>query len=242
MSGHSKFANIKHKKEKNDAKKGKVFTVIGREIVMAVKAGGADPNNNSKLRDVIAKAKANNMPNDTITRGIKKASGDAASVNYEYVVYEGYGPSGTAIIVKALTDNKNRTAANVRNAFTKGKGNIGTQGCVSYMFDTKGQIIVAKEDTEIEADDLMMMALDAGAEDFNEEDDSFEVLTTPEDFSAVREALEKEEIPMADASVTMIPGTMVELTSEEDIKSIQKTLDLLDEDDDVQEVYTNWDE
>ena len=242
MSGHSKFANIKHKKEKNDAAKGKIFTIIGKEIVVAVKEGGANPENNSKLRDVIAKAKSNNMPNDTIERGIKKAAGDADSVNYEQITYEGYGPSGTAIIVKALTDNKNRTAANVRNAFTKGKGNIGTQGCVSYMFDTKGQIIVAKEDTEIEADDLMMMALDAGAEDFNEEDDSFEVLTTPEDFSAVREALEKEEIPMADASVTMIPGTMVELTSEEDIKSIQKTLDLLDEDDDVQEVYTNWDE
>ena len=242
MSGHSKFANIKHKKEKNDAAKGKVFTIIGREIAVAVKEGGPDPDNNSRLRDVIAKAKANNMPNDTIERGIKKAAGDANAVNYETVTYEGYGPNGTAIIVDALTDNKNRTAANVRSAFTKGKGSLGTQGCVSYMFDKKGQIIIDKEECELDADDLMMMALDAGAEDFNEEDDSFEVLTTPEDFSAVREALEKEEIPMADASVTMIPGTMVELTSEEDIKSIQKTLDLLDEDDDVQEVYTNWDE
>ena len=242
MSGHSKFANIKHKKEKNDAKKGKIFTVIGREIAVAVKEGGPDPDNNSRLRDVIAKAKANNMPNDTIERGIKKAAGDADSVNYEQITYEGYGPSGVAIIVDTLTDNKNRTASNVRNAFTKGNGNVGTPGCVSYMFEKKGQIIIAKEDCEMDADDLMMMALDAGAEDFNEEDDSFEVLTTPEDFSAVREALEKEEIPMADASVTMIPGTMVELTSEEDIKSIQKTLDLLDEDDDVQEVYTNWDE
>ena len=242
MSGHSKFANIKHKKEKNDAAKGKIFTIIGREIAVAVKEGGPDPSNNFKLAQVIAKAKSNNMPNDTIERGIKKAAGDGNSVNYEFCTYEGYGPSGTAIIVKCLTDNKNRTAANVRNAFTKGHGSIGTQGCVSYMFDEKGQIIIAKEDCEMDADDLMMMALDAGAEDFNEEDDSFEVLTTPEDFSAVREALEKEEIPMADASVTMIPGTMVELTSEEDIKSIQKTLDLLDEDDDVQEVYTNWDE
>ena len=242
MSGHSKFANIKHKKEKNDAAKGKVFTIIGREIAVAVKEGGPDPDNNSRLRDVIAKAKANNMPNDTIERGIKKAAGDANAVNYETVTYEGYGPNGTAIIVDALTDNKNRTAANVRSAFTKGKGSLGTQGCVSYMFDKKGQIIIDKEECDLDADDLMMMALDAGAEDFNEEDDSFEVLTTPEDFSAVREALEKEEIPMADASVTMIPGTMVELTSEEDIKSIQKTLDLLDEDDDVQEVYTNWDE
>lgn len=242
MSGHSKFANIKHKKEKNDAKKGKIFTVIGREIAVAVKEGGPDPDNNSRLRDVIAKAKANNMPNDTIERGIKKAAGDADSVNYEQITYEGYGPSGVAIIVDTLTDNKNRTASNVRNAFTKGNGNVGTPGCVSYMFEKKGQIFISKEECEMDADDLMMMALDAGAEDFNEEDDSFEVLTTPEDFSAVREALEKEEIPMADASVTMIPGTMVELTSEEDIKSIQKTLDLLDEDDDVQEVYTNWDE
>ena len=239
MSGHSKFANIKHKKEKNDAKKGKIFTVIGREIAVAVKEGGPDPDNNSRLRDVIAKAKANNMPNDTIERGIKKAAGDADSVNYEQITYEGYGPSGVAIIVDTLTDNKNRTASNVRNAFTKGNGNVGTPGCVSYMFEKKGQIIISKEECP---DEFMMIALDAGAEDFNEEEDSFEVLTTPEDFSAVREALEKEEIPMADASVTMIPGTMVELTSEEDIKSIQKTLDLLDEDDDVQEVYTNWDE
>ena len=161
---------------------------------------------------------------------------------YEYVVYEGYGPSGTAIIVKALTDNKNRTAANVRNAFTKGKGNIGTQGCVSYMFDTKGQIIVAKEDTEIEADDLMMMALDAGAEDFSEEEDSFEIITDPDDFSKVREALEAEQIPMASAEVTMIPQTYVQLTDEQDLYNINKTLDLLDEDEDVQEVYHNWDE
>ena len=242
MSGHSKFANIKHKKERNDAAKGKIFTILGREIAVAVKEGGPDPSNNFKLAQVIAKAKANNMPNDTIDRGIKKAAGDMGNVNYEYVTYEGYGPNGIAIIVDALTDNKNRTAANVRSAFTKGNGSIGTPGCVSFMFDKRGQIIIDKEECDMEADDLMMTALDAGAEDFSEEEDSFEVLTTPEDFSAVREALEKEEIPMADASVTMIPGTMVELTSEEDIKSIQKTLDLLDEDDDVQEVYTNWDE
>ncbi len=242
MSGHSKFANIKHKKEKNDAAKGKIFTVIGREIAVAVKEGGSDPANNSKLRDIIAKAKANNMPNDTIERGIKKAAGDANSVNYESVTYEGYGPNGTAIIVDALTDNKNRTAANVRSAFTKGHGNVGTQGCVSYMFDKRGQIIVAKEDCNMEADDLMMIALDAGAEDFSEEEDSFEILTSPEDFSTVREALEKENIVMADAEVTMIPQTYVTLTNEEDIKCIQRTLDLLDEDDDVQMVYHNWDE
>ena len=242
MSGHSKFANIKHKKEKNDAAKGKIFTIIGREIAIAVKEGGADPANNSKLRDVIAKAKANNMPNDTIERGIKKAAGDGDSVNYVQVTYEGYGPSGTAIIVDALTDNKNRTAANVRNAFTKGQGNIGTQGCVSYLFDQKGQIIIAKEDCDMDADDLMMMALDAGAEDFSEEEDSFEVITAPDDFSAVREALEAENIPMASAEDTMIPQTYVSLTDEKDITNIQRILDLLDEDDDVQEVYHNWEE
>ena len=242
MSGHSKFANIKHKKEKNDAAKGKIFTIIGREIAVAVKEGGPDPANNSRLRDVIAKAKANNMPNDTIDRGIKKAAGDANSVNYETVTYEGYGPSGTAIIVRALTDNKNRTAANVRSAFTKGHGSIGTQGCVSYMFDEKGQIIIAKEDCDLDADDLMMMALDAGAEDFSEEEDSYEVLTAPDDFTAVREALEQANVVMASAEVTMLPQTYVTLTDEEDLKCINRILDLLDEDDDVQEVFHNWDE
>lgn len=242
MSGHSKFANIKHKKEKNDAAKGKIFTIIGREIAVAVKEGGPDPENNSKLRDVIAKAKSNNMPNDTIERGIKKAAGDASAVNYESVTYEGYGPSGTAIIVNALTDNKNRTAANVRNAFTKGHGNIGTQGCVSYMFDTKGQIIIAKEDCSLDGDELMMMALDAGAEDFSEEEDSFEIITDPNDFSVVREALEKQNICMADAEVTMIPQTYVELTEEQDLFNINRILNLLEEDDDVQQVYHNWDE
>ena len=242
MSGHSKFANIKHKKEKNDAAKGKIFTIIGREIAVAVKEGGADPANNSKLRDVIAKAKANNMPNDTIERGIKKAAGDANSVIYVSITYEGYGPSGTAIIVNALTDNKNRTASNVRNAFTKGGGNVGTTGCVSFMFDEKGQIIIDKEECDMEADDLMMLALDAGAEDFSDEEDSFEILTTPDDFTAVREALEKENIPMASAEVTMIPQNYVELTSEDDIKKMNRILDMLDEDDDVQSVYHNWDE
>ena len=242
MSGHSKFANIKHKKEKNDAAKGKIFTIIGREIAVAVKEGGPDPNNNSKLRDVIAKAKANNMPNDTIDRGIKKAAGDANSVNYEYVSYEGYGPNGIAIIVDALTDNKNRTAANVRSAFTKGYGNVGTPGCVSFMFDKKGQIIIDKEECDMDPDDLMMAALDAGAEDFSDEEDSYEILTDPDSFSDVREALEEQGIKMAEAEVTMIPQTWVTLTDETAIKNIQKTLDLLDEDDDVQAVYHNWDE
>ena len=242
MSGHSKFANIKHKKEKNDAAKGKIFTIIGREIAVAVKEGGPDPENNSKLRDCIAKAKANNMPNDTIDRGIKKAAGDANAVNYEHVTYEGYGPSGIAIIVEALTDNKNRTAANVRSAFTKGNGSIGTPGCVSYSFDEKGQIIIDKEECDMDADDLMMLALDAGAEDFSEEEDSYEILTAPADFSAVRNTLEKEGVPMAEAEVRMIPQNYVTLTDETAIKNLQRTLDLLDEDDDVQNVFHNWDE
>ena len=242
MSGHSKFANIKHKKEKNDAAKGKIFTIIGREIAVAVKEGGPDPANNFKLAQVITKAKANNMPNDTIDRNIKRADSDANAASYEHITYEGYGPNGTAIIVETLTDNKNRTASNVRNAFTKGNGSMGTTGCVSYMFDQKGQIIIDREECEMDADDLMMLALDAGAEDFSEEEDSFEILTAPEDFSAVREALEKAGIAMAEAEVTMIPQTWVELTGEEDIKRMNRILDLLDADDDVQAVYHNWDE
>ena len=242
MSGHSKFANIKHKKEKNDAKKGKIFTVIGRELVMAVKAGGPDPNNNSKLRDVIAKAKANNMPNDTIDRGIKKAAGDLNSVNYENLTYEGYGPSGVAIIVDTLTDNKNRTAANVRSAFTKGGGNMGNSGCVSFMFDEKGLIVIDKEEIDMDEEELMMAALDAGAEDFAAEEDSYEITTAPDDFSAVRETLEAAGIPMASAEVTMIPQTYTELTDEEDIKKMNKLLEMLDDDDDVQNTYHNWDE
>jgi YebC/PmpR family DNA-binding regulatory protein len=242
MSGHSKFANIKHKKEKNDAAKGKVFTIIGREIAVAVKEGGPDPTNNFKLAKVIEKAKSNNMPNDTIERGIKRASGELGTVNYEYLTYEGYGPNGIAIIVKTLTDNKNRTAGNVRSAFTKGQGSIGTSGCVSFMFDEKGQIIIDKEECEMEADELMLIALDAGAEDFAEEEESFEVLTDPESFDEVKKALEEAGIPMLSAEVTMIPQTYVTLTDEKDIKNLQKTLDLLEEDDDVESVYHNWDE
>ncbi|MCR5501903.1 MAG: YebC/PmpR family DNA-binding transcriptional regulator [Lachnospiraceae bacterium] len=242
MSGHSKFANIKHKKEKNDAAKGKIFTILGREIAVAVKEGGPDPNNNYKLAQVITKAKANNMPNDTIERGIKKAAGDVNNVNYKYVTYEGYGPKGIAIIVDALTDNQNRTAANVRNAFTKGYGNMGTTGCVSFLFDRKGQIIVDKEEYEGNADDLMMLSLDAGAEDFNEEEDSYEILTAPDDYDAVQKALTEANIPMVSSEITYIPQNYVELTDENDIRNIQKTLDLLDEDDDVQAVYHNWDE
>ncbi len=242
MSGHSKFANIKHKKEKNDAAKGKIFTIIGREIAVAVKEGGPDPNNNFKLAQIITKAKANNMPNDTIERGIKKAAGDNGNVTYKYVTYEGYGPNGIAIIVDALTDNTNRTAANVRSAFTKGQGSIGTQGCVSFMFDKKGLIIVDKEECDMEADDLMMTALDAGAEDFSEEEDSYEIYTSPEDWEAVNNALADAGIAMLSSEVTMIPQNWVELTDETAIKNLQRTLDLLEEDDDVQAVYHNWDE
>ena len=242
MSGHSKFANIKHKKEKNDAAKGKIFTMLGREIAVAVKAGGPDPANNGKLRDVIAKAKSNNMPNDTIDRSIKKAAGAGDDVNYESITYEGYGPNGVAVIVEALTDNRNRAAANVRNAFTKGGGNMGTTGCVSFMFDEKGQIIIDTTEEDIDTDELEMIAIEAGAEDISIEDDGIEIITNPEDFSQVREALEKAGIPMAEASVTMIPQTYVELTDEQDIKNLQRTLDLLDDDDDVQYVWHNWDE
>ncbi|MBP3603750.1 MAG: YebC/PmpR family DNA-binding transcriptional regulator [Lachnospiraceae bacterium] len=242
MSGHSKFANIKHKKEKNDAAKGKIFTIIGREIAVAVKEGGPDPANNSKLAQVIAKAKANNVPNDTIERGIKKAAGDVGNVNYKSVTYEGYGPNGIAIIVDALTDNPNRTAANVRNAFTKGNGNVGTPGCVSFMFDKKGQMIIDKEEYEGDADELMMIALDAGAEDFAEEEDSFEIITDPDAFDEVLKALEEASVPMASAEVTMIPQNYVELTDETAVKNLNRILDLLEVEDDVQAVYHNWDE
>ncbi len=242
MSGHSKFANIKHKKEKNDAAKGKIFTRLGKELMVAVKEGGPDPNNNSKLRDVIAKAKSNNMPNDTIDRSIKKAAGDANAANFTAITYEGYGPNGTAIIVETLTDNKNRTASNVRNAFTKGGGNVGTPGCVSFMFDTKGQILINKEECNMDSDELMMLALDAGADDFNDEDeDAFEILTNPDDCGTVREALEKAGLKLDQAEVTMIPQTWVELTDPADVKQMNRILDLLDDDDDVQAVYHNWD-
>ena len=242
MSGHSKFANIKHKKEKNDAAKGKIFTIIGREIAVAVKEGGPDPSNNFKLAKVIAKAKSNNMPNETIERGIKKAAGDLGNVNFQYNTYEGYGPGGIAIIVDTLTDNLNRTAANVRSAFTKGNGSIGTPGCVSFMFDRKGQIIIDKEDCDLTADDLMMIVLDAGADDIREEEDSFEILTAEEDFDAVEKALKDEGIVLASSEVTMIPKNYVKVTDETVIKQIRRILDILDDDDDVQAVYHNWDE
>ncbi|NRT79444.1 YebC/PmpR family DNA-binding transcriptional regulator [Clostridium beijerinckii] len=245
MSGHSKWHNIQAKKGKTDAKRGKIFTKIGKEIVMAVKNGGANQDINAKLRDVVAKAKAANMPNDTISKAIKKASGELSSVNYENIVYEGYGPSGVAVIVETLTDNKNRSAGNVRSAFTKGGGNMGTSGCVSFMFQEKGEIVIEKEDKDEE--ELMMIALDAGAEDFASEEEVFVVTTAPEEFGTVREALEAQGIEFLEASVKMIPDTYTAI-DEADAKKFQKMLDLLDDDDDVQEVYHNaefpegWDE
>lgn len=237
MSGHSKWHNIQAKKGKADAKRGKIFTKIGKELAIAIKNGGANPDTNSKLRDVIAKAKAANMPNDNIQRAIKKAEGDLNSVNYETIVYEGYGPSGVAVIVETLTDNKNRSAGNVRSAFTKGGGNMGNAGCVSFMFQEKGEIVIEKDDKDEE--EMMMIALDAGAEDFNsDEDEVFVITTTPEDFGTVREALEAQGIEFLEASVKMIPDTYIAI-NEEDAKKFQKMLDLLDDDDDVQEVYHN---
>lgn len=236
MSGHSKWHNIQAKKGKADAKRGKIFTKIGKELALAIKNGGANPDTNSRLRDVIAKAKAANMPNDNINRAIKKAEGDMNSVNYESITYEGYGPSGVAVIVETLTDNKNRSAGNVRSAFTKGGGNMGNSGCVGFMFQEKGEIVIEKEDKD--EDEIMMMALDAGAEDFVSEDEVFVVTTTPEDFGAVREALEANGIEFLEADVKMIPDTYTAI-NEDDAKKFQKMLDLLDDDDDVTDVYHN---
>ncbi|MCL2224999.1 MAG: YebC/PmpR family DNA-binding transcriptional regulator [Defluviitaleaceae bacterium] len=239
MAGHSKFANIKHRKGKNDAAKGRVFTRLGREIAMAVKhGGGGDPTSNMKLKDTIAKCKAENMPNDTIERSIKKAAGDIDQVNFEAATYEGYGPGGVAVIVNVLTDNRNRAAANVRNAFTKGNGNMGTPGCVSFMFNEVGQIMV--ETDAADEEELMLLTADAGADDFIPQDGGYEILTSAENFSAVREAIEAAEIPMVSAEITMLPQTYATLSTPEDLKHMNKMLDLLDDEDDVQNVYHNW--
>lgn len=238
MSGHSKWANIKHKKESSDAKRGKIFTKIGREIYVAVRQGGPDPEGNSKLRDMIAKAKAANMPNDNIARSIKKASGEADGDNYDEMVYEGYGPSGVAVIVESMTDNKNRTAADIRHIFDKLGGNLGTTGCVSYMFDKKGVIIIERYDG-LDEDTVMMAALEAGAEDVITEDEYFEILTAVSDFSAVREGLEKSGYEFIEAQLQMIPQTMVKL-DEQDSVLMEKIIDMLEDNDDVQNIYHNW--
>ena len=240
MSGHSKFANIKHKKEKNDAAKGKVFTMIGREIAVAVKAGGPDPNNNGKLREVIAKAKANNMPNDTIDRSIKKAAGAGDGVEYETITYEGYGPNGVAVIVEVLTDNRNRTAGEVRHYFDKFGGNMGTQGCVSFMFTKKGVLVIEREDLDKDEDTVMSDALEYGASDFEADEDVFTIYTEPEDFSAVRDDLEKAGYTFVSAELEMVPSTYTKLEDEESITKMQKMLDMFEDNDDIQNVWHNW--
>ena len=240
MSGHNKFSNIKHKKEKSDAARGRIFTKRGREIAVAVKEGGATPEGNSRLRDVIAKCKAANMPNDTIARSIKKAAGEGDSINHESITYEGYGPGGTAIMVDCLTDNRNRTAADVRHAFSKGGGNLGTNGCVAFMFDKKGEIIIELKDG-MDEDAIMEMVLEAGAEDMISEDDSVIVYTAPEDFSEVRENLENAGIEMAEAEIRMIPQNRTKIDDPDMIEQMESLLEMLDENDDVQNVWHNWD-
>ncbi len=237
MSGHSKWHNIQAKKGKNDAAKGKIFTKIGRELILAARDGGSNPDTNSKLRDVVAKAKAANMPNDTIDRAIKKGAGELEGITYEEIVYEGYAPGGVAVMVKCLTDNRNRSAASVRHKFDKYGGNLGANGCVSYMFQRKGQLVIEKTD-EIDEDELMMQALEVGAEDFSAEEEVFEITTDPEDFSAVREELEKNGYTFLEADVTMIPDVMAAVDMETAPKT-QKLLDMLEDDDDVQDVYHN---
>ena len=241
MSGHSKWHNIQARKSKVDAARGKVFTKLGRELLVAVKAGGPDPDSNAKLKDIIAKCKAANMPNDTINKAIKKASGEGSSANYEEITYEGYGPNGVAVIVEASTDNKNRTAADVRHVFDKAGGNLGTTGCVSYMFNKKGVIVIEKASTDMEEDDIMMLALDAGAEDFDSEGEIYEITTEPSEFTAVREKLEEAGLTFLEAEVQMVPTTTVVL-DEKGQEKMERLIDRLDELDDVMNVYHNWEE
>ena len=241
MSGHSKWNNIKNKKEKTDAQRGKIFTKLGREILIAVKEGGPDPASNSKLKDVIAKCKANNMPNDNIERSIKKAAGDGNNANYEDVVYEGYGPNGVAIIIEATTDNRNRTAREVRHILDKFGGNLGATGSVSWMFDKKGVIIIEKTSTKLTEDDLMMEALEAGAENFEADEEFYEITTAPQDFSMVREALEAKGLEFIEAELKMIPQNYVELEGDS-AKKMGLIVEHLEDNDDVQDIWHNWDE
>ena len=240
MSGHSKWNNIKHKKEKSDAAKAKIFTKIGKEMAVAIKAGGPDPNNNNKLRDLIAKAKANNVPNENIQRTIKKFT-DNSDINYEEIVYEGYGPSGVAIIVETSTDNRNRTAGNVRAWFNKYGGNMGQSGCVSFMFEEKGVITIIDEDSEIDEDKIMEDALESGAEDIKCEEGEYTIYTATDDLDTVRDAIISLGYKIDTADVAKVPSTYVELTNDEDAENMQKMLDKFNEDDDVNAVYHNWD-
>ena len=241
MSGHSKWHNIQAKKGKADAARGKIFTKLGRELLIAVKQGGPDPAGNSKLKDVIAKCKANNMPNDTINNAIKKASGAASAENYEEIVYEGYGTNGVAVIVNASTNNKNRTAADVRHIFDKFGGNLGTPGCVSYMFEKKGVIVIEKEGCPMGEDDLMMLAIEAGAEDFSAEEEVYEITTAPADFTAVTETLTSNNLTFLEAGVQQVPSTYVSL-DETSGEKMQRLIDNLEDLDDVLEVFHNWEE
>ena len=240
MSGHSKWKNIMHKKEKTDAQRAKVFTKIGKEMAVAIREGGADPVSNSKLRDLIQKAKANNVPNDNIDRIIKKFSGDN-TVNYEEMVYEGYGPCGVAVIVEAMTDNRNRTASEVRHAFDKFGGNLGQSGCVSYLFEDKGVIVIEK-DAKIDEDKLMETALEAGAEDFLTEDDCYEIYTETADVYAIKDALEAAGYTVLSAEEDKVPSNYITLEGEDDIKHMQLLLDTLEDNDDVSDVYHNWED
>lgn len=239
MSGHSKWNNIKRKKEKTDAAKAKIFTKMGREIAVVVKQGGPNPAENSKLKDVIAKAKAANVPNENIERIIKKAAGDGEANNYEELVYEGYGPGGVAVIVETLTDNRNRTAGEMRHYFDKCGGNLGQAGSVVFMFDRKGQIIIEAED--LDEDTVMMDAIEAGAEDFKSEEDVFEIVTAPNDMGTVRDALEEKGYAFISAEVAYIPQTMTALSDDESVAKMEKLIDMLEENDDVQEIWHNWD-
>ena len=240
MSGHSKWNNIKHKKEKSDAAKAKIFTKIGKEMCVAIKAGGPDPNNNSKLRDLIAKAKANNVPNENIQRTIKKFS-ENNDINYEEIVYEGYGPSGVAVIVETSTDNRNRTAGNVRSYFSKYGGNMGTNGCVAFLFEEKGVITILDEDEELDEDKVMEDALECGAEDIKSDEGEYSIYTAVDDLDAVRDAILALGYKIDTADLAKVPSTYVELASEEDVENMEKMLDKLNEDEDVTAVFHNWD-
>jgi len=240
MAGHSKWANIQHRKSRQDAKKGQIFTKLGRAISVAAKEGGSDPAVNPALRDAIAKAKAQNMPNDTIERAIKRGAGELGNADYQRVVYEGYGPGGVAVIVEALTENRNRTAGDVRHAFDKNGGNLGTTGCVSYLFEKKGQIIIEKTE-QIDDEQIMMLAIDAGALDVEIEEEGYTIITSPEDFGRVLEAVQKSGLEPVAAEVAMVPNTTVTLTDPDDIKYMNRLIDMLEDNDDIQNVYNNWD-
>ncbi len=240
MAGHSKWANIQHRKNRQDAKRGQVFTKLGRAISVAAKEGGDDPDANSALRDAIARAKAQNMPNDTIERAIKRGTGELGSTDYQNVIYEGYGPSGVAVIIEALTENRNRTAGEVRHAFDKNGGNLGTSGCVSFLFERRGQITIEKTDGT-DDEHIMMVAIEAGAEDVEIEEEGYEIITLPEDFGRVLEVVQNSGLRPLTAEVAMIPSTVVALTDEEDIRLMNRLIDTLEDNDDIQNVYNNWD-